>query len=370
MRKKVLIVSRGIPTTEEPLNGIFEWDQARALKQKEIDVCYAVIDLRSVRKKRKLGITRTEKEGITVFSIAIPLGPVRKDVFNWVGGYAFRKLYHRIKDEVGTLDVIHAHFLDYGYMCSAVCVEESIPFVLTDHTSDYDCECDISRYAKGIYVQTDAVIAVSMDMKTRMQKWTGIIPHVVHNMIDLYLPNQIAERNNHIFQFVSTGNLVPEKNYGILLKAFAQMPDKQCELTIYGDGIERKSLEKLVEKLNLSERVRFIGRVSREKLFKDYSQYDAFVLVSRRETFGVAYIEALAQGLPVIATMNGGPCDFVNDENGILVDPENEKDIAAGLQYMISHCRDYDKRRVSEKIRFEFSADVLAQNLINIYSCL
>lgn len=370
MRKKILIVSRGIPTTEEPLNGIFEWDQARALKQKEIDVCYAVIDLRSARKRRRWGITKTEKEGISVFSIAIPLGPVKKDVFNFIGRYAFRKLYHRIKNEFGVPDVIHAHFLDYGYMCNAVCAEESIPLVLTDHSSDYDCECDISRYAKGIYEQADAVIAVSTDMKERIQKWTGTISYVVYNVLDLNMPNGMADRGNSTFQYVSAGNLVPEKNYEILLKAFAKMPDKQCELTIYGDGKERISLEKLVEKLNLSERVHFIGRVPRKRLLKEYSQYDAFVLVSMRETFGVAYIEALALGLPVIATLNGGPKDFVNQENGILVDPKNKDNITAALCYMVSHYDEYDKKKFMQKIKLEFSAETIACNLIDVYSKL
>lgn len=368
--KKILIVSRGMPTQEEPLNGIFEWDQARALKQKKVDVCYAVIDLRSIRKKRKLGLTKTEIEGIPVFSAAIPLGPVQKRVFNCVGAYAFRKLYNKIKSEFGVPDVVHAHFLDYGYMCSAVCRRECVSFVLTDHTSDYDCVCDISQYAKGIYAQANAVIAVSIDMKERIQKWTGITPYVVHNMIELDIPDMVIDGKNSVFQFVSAGNLVSEKNYEILLKAFGQISNNQCELTIYGDGPEKLKLEKLTEELHLRDKIHFAGQVPRRVLLDAYSQYDAFVLVSKQETFGVAYLEALAQGLPVIATVNGGPKDFVNSENGILTDPKSENDVAAALRHMMSHYGEYNRKRFSEKIRHEFSADVLAENLIGIYSQL
>ena len=366
--RRVLIVSRGIPTKEEPLNGIFEWDQAQALKQAGLDVCFAVIDLRSIRKKRKYGIVQTERAGIPVFSVAVPIGPIRKSVFNWVGACAFKKLYNRIRSQFGIPDIIHAHFLDYGYMCSATCAHEKIPFVLTDHTSDYNCICDISQYAKGIYEQADAVIAVSSDMQARILKWTGVTAHVVHNMTDFNIPDVVIDRQNSVFRFVSAGNLVPEKNFGSLIRAFERISDKQCELTIYGDGPERVPLEKLAEELHLSDRVHFMGKVQRKILMDEYSQYDAFALVSKQETFGVAYIEALALGLPVIATINGGPNDFVNEKNGILVGPNNEEDIAAALQHMISHCNEYDRKSFSEEIRREFSAEALAGNLVDIYS--
>lgn len=364
---KVLIVARGIPTEQEPLNGIFEWDQVRALKVKGVDVCYAVIDLRSIRKKRKMGITREDREGIPVFSIAISLGPVPKRIFNCVGRYAFKKLYSRIKHDFGMPDIVHAHFLDYGYMCSRICQQEKIPFVLTDHTSDYNCECAISRYAKGIYNQANAVIAVSTDMKERIKRWTGHKAYVVPNMIDLDISDiEIGEKSD-VYRLVSAGNLVVEKNYETLIRALKRMPNEQWKLEIYGDGAERSKLEKLTKELSLEDKVFFAGRVPRKILIENYSKYDAFVLVSKQETFGVACIEALAQGLPVVTTINGGPKDFINQGNGKLVDPESEDEIVEALEYVISHYKEYDRKSFSKKIRSQFSAEVLADNLMGVY---
>ena len=76
---------------------------------------------------------------------------------------------------------------------------------------------------------------------------------------------------------------------------------------------------------------------------------DAFVLASRAETFGVVYVEAMAAGLPVIATACGGPEDFVSEENGILIPADNEEKLTEALIEMYHMAHKYDKQAISEK---------------------
>ena len=68
---------------------------------------------------------------------------------------------------------------------------------------------------------------------------------------------------------------------------------------------------------------------------------DIFVLASRKETFGIVYVEAMAKGLPVIATKCGGPEEFVNKENGILVPVDNVEELSKAMLLMYKegqHC--------------------------------
>ena len=98
-----------------------------------------------------------------------------------------------------------------------------------------------------------------------------------------------------------------------------------------------------------------------------YRETDAFVLASRSETFGVAYIEAMATGLPVVATRCGGPEEFVNEENGILAPPEDPEALAEAMKQMI-HTRDrYDGAAISAFVRDRYSPRAVAEQITKVY---
>ena len=94
---------------------------------------------------------------------------------------------------------------------------------------------------------------------------------------------------------------------------------------------------------------------------------DAFVLASRRETFGVVYIEAMAAGLPVIATRCGGPEDFVTEENGILIPVDDAAALTDAMEHMMLHRREYDSASISADIRRKFAPETIAARLTDIY---
>ena len=73
---KILIISRGMPTEENPMSGIFEMDQAKALSNYGFDVTLFVLDLRSARRIRRLGIRKTIVNGVRVFIASFPVGAI------------------------------------------------------------------------------------------------------------------------------------------------------------------------------------------------------------------------------------------------------------------------------------------------------
>lgn len=131
----------------------------------------------------------------------------------------------------------------------------------------------------------------------------------------------------------------PKKGLTILLRAMAELAQKYgqppCQLLIVGDGPSRDELEVLREQLELSSWVVFTG--SRRDIPRVLHALDAFVLPSLYEGFGIAILEAMAAGKPVIATTVGGIPEFVlPEETGLLVEPGNVQALADAIDRLLS----------------------------------
>ena len=84
----------------------------------------------------------------------------------------------------------------------------------------------------------------------------------------------------------------------------------------------------------------------------------------------MVYAEAMACGLPVIATPCGGPEEFVNEKNGLLVPVDDVKALAAAIQHMYEHHLDYDHQTIADDCKARFSAEVIALQLTKIFEAV
>ena len=130
---------------------------------------------------------------------------------------------------------------------------------------------------------------------------------------------------------IFVGRLSPEKSVDDLIRALAYTQD--INLVIVGDGPERKKLEELAERLGVSSRITWTGSIRwGERLFGIIRECQAFVLASSSEGFPLVLVEAMSQGLPVVATNVGGIPELVSHEqNGILVPVHRPDEIAKSL---------------------------------------
>ncbi len=141
-------------------------------------------------------------------------------------------------------------------------------------------------------------------------------------------------------EFISVGYLLQRKGVDLVIRALKQVikVNKQVRLRIIGDGPQRQALKDLVRELNLSEHVVFEGFIQNSEVQKYYQKAQVFVSMSRYESWGQMYLEAMACGLPIITTRNVGSNEIIKEgEFGYLVEQENVKELAEKMIYLIEH---------------------------------
>lgn len=358
---KILVVSNQLPNKRYPMNGIFAIDQAKALAEAGAEVVVFAIDTFSMRWRRKIGIWEEETEGLRCYGFRIPIGNVGYRLTARIGGWMIKKLYKRVFEKRGETapDYIHTHFAaEFG---ATLAEKYGIPLIITEHASRVPDEAEME------YRRARHVIAVSHSFAEKLEKRFGIKCNVVPNIVD-YKAFRLTDNRKHIegrLRLVTTARLVREKGIEVILESMAEA--EFATLEIIGDGPYRERLEKRANELGISDRVKFAGMLRREEIGKRYEEADCFVLTSESETFGVAYIEAMATGLPVIATRCGGPEDFVNEGNGIMVEVGDVKGTTDAIHYMHDNWEKFDAGKIRKFVDERFASETVARKIMEYY---
>lgn len=159
------------------------------------------------------------------------------------------------------------------------------------------------------------------------------------------IKRNLNKKENDIF-LVTTGRLTHKNAIDDVIRSLTMLPDN-ISFVIIGKGMLGESLQKLAKDLNVKDRVKFLGFVDYNDIPKYLRACDIFIRPSRSEGFGNSFIEAMASGLPVIATPVGGITDFITDkETGFFCTPDNPKSIAVAVKQIIS-----DKKTTISVIR-------------------
>lgn len=176
------------------------------------------------------------------------------------------------------------------------------------------------------------------------------------------------------FRLFSCGRLNPSKGHDVLLAAVATMlrDGADVELTIAGEdesggaGYHRE-LERLIDRHGLQHHVRLLGAVPACRIRQELDRSHAFALASHAEPLGVAIMEAMCMGVPVVATAAGGVPELVLDGTGLLVSPGNPEELACALTRLMTDPKlsealgDAGRVRATAAFGHRRSAQVLAE---------
>ena len=258
------------------------------------------------------------------------------------------------------LDVLHVHYAiphaSAAFMAKQILAAQGvhIPYVTTLHGTDITLVGRDPSFEPVITFcmnESDAITAVSESLREDTYKHFNatkdilVIPNFVHprsktiNNIQ-EIRRRYANDNEPIMCHIS--NFRKVKRVDDVLKMFDKVNQKiPSKLLMVGDGPERFGLEELCAQLGLCDRVVFIGKVRETQEVLEIS--DLFVLPSETESFGLAALEAMAMGVPVISSNTGGiPEVNINGETGFMSDVGDVEDMAKNAIYILE---DEDRKK-------------------------
>lgn len=378
----VLVLASWYPSHYRPLEGIFIQEQVRLLSDYvQLGVVYP--EMRSLRALRLGALGKQHAQ----FSEGLEYGFPTYRWHGWnvpveaIQSQIFLKpaleLVRRYVARYGVPDVFHAHATFWAGLAAYEAAKRySKPYAVTVHWNGF-MNYTFSNYkqsmATKILGNAARVVSVSDALAESLYPYTKVAVEdpirVVHNPIDtehFTLPPKPRVRGE-AYHVVSVAGLNEVKNLHILIEAFAEAFPENAKLTLGGEGPERGRLEALIAERGLGKRVTLLGGLDKHQILELLWQADLFASTSRTETFGMAIAEALATGLPVVATRSGGPESIIKAGMGYLVE-HDVKSVAAGLKRASTTI--FDAAKLREAIVERYSSSVIAKTLFELYDGL
>lgn len=283
-----------------------------------------------------------------------------------------------------TYDIVHYFFsLPTAFISLLPGKHRQVPYVVSLRGSDvphydlYNKKLELFHWfflplTKFIWKRARAITAVSTSLKQiALQINTNKKIQVIPNGIDINMFTSLTRtrRTENEFHLITVSRLIKRKGIQNVLQSLAEMKDDSIKLTIIGEGNYETELKKICNNLGLSNSVSFIGFRERNTLPEYFSQSDLFILPSLAEAFGNVIAEAMACGLPIISTNEGGIPDLVNTENGILIKPGSVEEIKAAIIAMRTN--EQMRKKMSEaninKMREQFKWEKVALAYKDLY---
>lgn len=277
-------------------------------------------------------------------------------------------------------DIVHSQDISMGIPGFISKEILKIPFVVCGQGGDvYQPGLFTKLLSKLVLGNADAAIALTKDMKKNMQRICNRTINVIPNGIDLerfvdLQRNEVRDKlqikpEEKLLIFV--GGFRPVKGIRYLITALKmlQQQGQPVKLVLVGRGRGEKDLRRYVQQLDLVNSVIFTGQIPNENIPQFMAAADVFVLPSLSEGLPNVVLEAMASGLPIIATKVGGLPEIIEEgRNGFLVEPKNPKQIVEKILSIFGNdeLRNSISANNREKIK-EYSWDSVVDRLEKVY---
>ena len=283
------------------------------------------------------------------------------------------------------LDLLHVHYAiphaSAAFMAQQILKSQGIeiPFITTLHGTDITLVGKDPSFEPVITFclnQSNAVTAVSQSLKDDTYKHFGtrreihVIPNFINSnenlpVIDLEKRRRYANDNERILTHISNFRRV--KRIDDVVKVFAKVNEQiPCKLLLAGDGPERAMVEFLARELKICDRIIFLGKVRDTSHVLEIS--DLFILPSKTESFGLAALEAMAEGVPVISSNTGGiPEVNLEGFSGYLSNVGDVEEMASNALKILSTNENLQNFRINALNR---AKDFTLEKILPLYEAL
>lgn len=291
-------------------------------------------------------------------------------IYTWRAYFFAQKLVKK-----NNYDLTHSFFtVPCGVLSLLLWRTRKIPYIISLRGSDVPGYSErfsfiykiITPLVKYIWKKADAVVANSLEFKKLAEKVDsskeiGVITNGINKkefFAKIFSKYQGDKMQRKEFTVICGSRVTPRKGFSFIIEAINLLKKNgiRVNLEIIGNGNEKNDLEKMVDNLGLRDQVRFLGIVEHSRLPKYYQRANVYVSASFNEGMSNTMLEALACGLPIIATKTGGTNEMVKEgKNGFTIEMKSAKDIAEKIKIILN---DSDlEKKMSKKSRY------LAENM-------
>ena len=278
-------------------------------------------------------------------------------------------LFHRNKP-----DIIHAHTLfSDGSLAFHYYCKYGTPYIVAIRATDIDHFLKfkpwLKSYGKQILDHARYVVFISPSLKRKFQQIYGdgyeskslIIPNGINS--SFLIPGEYRKKVTHTpLELLYVGSFLKRKNVPALINLVKNLP---ARLTIVGSGGDDE--KKVLQIIRNSDKINYLGQIKdQSRLTQIYKQSDIFIMTSLGETFGLVYIEAMSQGLPVIYSKNTGIDGFFEEGAiGFGVSPGSESQMKSGINRIVSNYQEISENCLAEAKTFNWAT--IAEKYSDMY---
>jgi len=383
-RLRGITLSTLFPNPADPLRGLFVAEQVKATSDQVgwrviAPVPFVPQVLTGVLGRPHAKGSRTTPEGILVVHPRYPVLP-RRLLYTTVAPAVARASRHSFEVAVAALDpqFVHAHAL-YPSASAArrLASRAGLPLIVSIHGSDLYTNVAQPSWAAEVertIASASALVCVSESLAHDAVTLAGADPARTLVIPDAYDDGRFryGEREpltERPVRLITVGRLVEVKGFDLLIDALASARASGLDATldIVGEGPLRSALAGRAAARGVGDVVSFRGALAPDAIAEALLRADAYVLPSRKEGFGVALVEAMATGLPTIATDSGGPLDIVQAGQGVLVAPLDVDALASALSGVRDLVHASSGRVIAASIAARFSRTAVATRLVDLY---
>lgn len=369
----ILFLARWYPNKTDPMFGLFVRRHAEAVAlYQQVSVVYVqALD----EQKTSYDLQQSRSGALNEYHVYYKKPKAKGLAGKLTGVLRFWKAnklaINQLEKDRGSVDLIHVHILTrLGLLAWILAFQRKIPYLITEHWSRYlpvnnDFNGFFRRWISRFVVKRAArITTVTENLATAMRNHGlknpnySVLPNVVN--MQLFKPEKHKAGRNGV-KFVHLSCFEDKsKNISGLLNTLAALREEQLdfECDLIGDGMDFELLKRYATELGLTEHLNFTGLLEGEQLAKTLAGADFMVMFSNYENMPVVILEALACGLPVVATRVGGIPEMINTRNGLLVEPNDEVAFKEAIKWMSEHYPqfDADKLRASVADIYGFEA--------------
>jgi len=379
----VLIVTNWYPTKKNPVAGVFVKEFAEAVSN------YCKVTVFHPEACKDVKFYEVTRENAGSFEVVkLRYRKTKLSTLSYLIGSVLSILWLLRNYRSLSPDIIHAH--NYLAAIWALFVGKAIgvPVIITEHGFHKEGD-DYKKYmleplrnyfkyisAKIVFNFADMLIFVSrasrdhISQKFNVTTANRVVPNVLNRkFMDVMLWKNENKNKKNKKKILFIGGLYPRKGVEYLLEAIKIVAQERTDfiVEIIGYGPYGQQYETLASKLGLRNFVSFLGRVSDEEKIEALKNCDFLVLPSLFENFGIVLIEAMACGKPVVTTSSGGQVEFVNKNNGLLVQPKDANALARAIKYMLDNSTKYSPKEISNYVKKRFNYNTVGKTLQQAY---